>query len=577
MDTCIVCLAELPEKDLPRNGTDGLPISYNLDDLPEFLLARLPCSHVLHNSCLKPWVERANSCPICRKSFNIVELVTSPKGEVMSSYYVDDKTQNVEHNDQNMLPAAMGGNDRNPRLYTPVCFICNESGYSNLLLFCDDCHSPYHTYCLGVEAEASQGMWYCPPCVIERPALGIRNNQSSPQTRRGRTRPNHDPWERVWLTVGGRGESFDADDFTNSEEPPEPIERNLAIWNRRIAVARRQGDADILHEAVPRILERMPHVYREPELTEDEKTAWAMFEEAEGTLLNASSPEVTEQEQHDQEHTESSSAANRKRRLSKLTMSSPIADAGVIDSLSPEHSAEILDEHPESPIQPAAERKLKRPRTRRVIQPINLENPESPSAAQPRRRSIDAGASAHSPNARDAAPSPTLLDTLLADLDKPQQSSKISLKFPNPMSTARPSFLGPSSPLTPPVDTPESFPTSPAHEHPSEIIIPHSPPSEVSSPPPPPRQDSASPPGLSLSNKKEIEKLVRSALAPHYQAGDMSSDQFAEINKSVSRSLYGRLTPDGRIREWDRGKWQNLAKKEVERQVDTLKKGSSSS
>lgn len=78
MDTCIVCLADLPEKDLPRNGTDGHPINY--EDLPEFLLARLPCSHILHNGCLKPWVERANSCPICRKAFNVVELVTSSTG-----------------------------------------------------------------------------------------------------------------------------------------------------------------------------------------------------------------------------------------------------------------------------------------------------------------------------------------------------------------------------------------------------------------------------------------------------------------------------------------------------------------
>ncbi|KAI5294719.1 hypothetical protein KEM56_005786, partial [Ascosphaera pollenicola] len=35
----------------------------------------LPCGHNMHNECLKPWVERANSCPICRRVFNQVELV----------------------------------------------------------------------------------------------------------------------------------------------------------------------------------------------------------------------------------------------------------------------------------------------------------------------------------------------------------------------------------------------------------------------------------------------------------------------------------------------------------------------
>lgn len=576
MDPCIVCLAELPDKNLPRTGADGLPISYNLDDLAEFLLARLPCSHFMHNSCLKPWVERANSCPICRKAFNVVELVTSPTGEPLSSYIVDDKTQISESNDHNILPSGASENDRGRAGggFSHECFICNESGYSDLLLFCDDCRSPYHTYCLGIEA-APRGLWYCPPCVIERPSLGSRNNDSRPAGRRSRTSPNYDPWERVWLTVGGRYEALEVEYSTNTEDD-EPIERDINAWNRRIDVARRLGAAEVLNEAVPRILERLPLVEKEPEMSVEEKEAWAMLEEAEDALLHPEHHEEGEGEEEEpmdetQDQTaESNAAASRKRRLSKLLTSSPQADRKPREDGT---SVEPQDVPPESPSQPVPERKLKRPRTRRLVpQPlVNLDSPPVEAATQPRRLSADAGS--NSPTAtRDPAPSsPTLLDTLLADIDKPQPSTMAGLKFPRPISSNRPTFLPPSSPLTPPMEGPDSSPSSPINEYqqPQEVTLPHSPPAEPSSPPP--RQDSASPSGLSLSSKKEIEKLVRLALAPYYHAGDMSSDQFAEINKAVSRNLYNKITGDGRIREWEKTRWMGYAKKEVEKHVEILK------
>lgn len=89
-DTCIVCLGDLGEdvsedvavaEALPRPADDesdaifgslqSTERSVNVDSEIAHLL---PCGHNLHNECLKPWVERANSCPICRQSFNVVEL-----------------------------------------------------------------------------------------------------------------------------------------------------------------------------------------------------------------------------------------------------------------------------------------------------------------------------------------------------------------------------------------------------------------------------------------------------------------------------------------------------------------------
>jgi len=104
-DTCIVCLGDLGESasidhpllPVPTPGiddvtkTDGTSGCDRNDDDDDGdgrssnedagqIAQLLPCGHILHNNCLKPWVERANSCPICRQSFNVVQLSEQPGG-----------------------------------------------------------------------------------------------------------------------------------------------------------------------------------------------------------------------------------------------------------------------------------------------------------------------------------------------------------------------------------------------------------------------------------------------------------------------------------------------------------------
>lgn len=67
---CIICLSHLPEEE---------PEEANVSS--EEVAVLVPCSHALHNACLAPWIERANSCPMCRASFNTVRVSRFLTGE----------------------------------------------------------------------------------------------------------------------------------------------------------------------------------------------------------------------------------------------------------------------------------------------------------------------------------------------------------------------------------------------------------------------------------------------------------------------------------------------------------------
>jgi hypothetical protein len=86
-----VCLAGL-DHHVANSNTKHIhckceDVTHTTLDPSEAIAHLLPCGHELHNACLRPWVERCSSCPICRSNINMVELKAVINGEAPVSHF----------------------------------------------------------------------------------------------------------------------------------------------------------------------------------------------------------------------------------------------------------------------------------------------------------------------------------------------------------------------------------------------------------------------------------------------------------------------------------------------------------
>ncbi|KAJ5900652.1 uncharacterized protein N7473_004722 [Penicillium subrubescens] len=635
-DTCIVCLGDLGEsasdplavEPVPRlhlhDGADPTAKAPTLGDEEGSgeIAQLLPCGHILHNVCLKPWVERANSCPICRRSFNMVELSDRPGGPVTSSYAVQDRVQVAE-----IDPSMVIDYVEDDFLDYQPCTICGESDNEDVLLLCDGCDAPSHVYCVGLD-EVPSGSWYCERCEVQRaleptteaPARPSRTNERRTRRTRGQQRQaqsrnqiNSLHWARVWQSVWDHLNidlDFPFDDDRSAQRVlqqrrrEEANQREFRAWQRRFEVAERQGggsrfrDSASLFDIEPARPSR-PRVPRnptpEPESLE-EMRAWNAFERA--------------------REIENNPSAARKRKEPTL-------------SPSPE------------PTEP--QRKLKRPRTRRPqeLAAMAQQNGESSRAASASASGsgTNSNVSNVNPNANagvnlstnanarvngDASGEPSFLSSLLKEVEDAsttERTTPLLLSAPTSIAPTDHVSPGPSSPSISPVSSNHSSPrlssTTPPPYSRSRPISPFqlSSPVEPSSPPfspevsfsgspispsanrekptaqretnrprsriprrvvesshPPSADTSPTRAGPSLAVKVDIRGMVSMALKPHYRSKTISREEYTETNRTISRVLYDRVGTVETLSAEARADLENTANFEVQKTVGAIHK-----
>ena len=452
-------------------------------------------------------------------------------GPILRSYPVADKVQAVTH-DEDVPPEETEEYDESPWR----CIICGRADQEDVLLLCDNCNDAYHTHCVDID-DIPEGDWFCPNCINftnldfttrDFPAPGRRARTAiqavlhpTSRGRRGsrRRQLQQQQWDRAWARMRDRAwEQLDAD-VREDEASTEGQRRGLTArqneerirWMNRLSHSNNSGAAYLRatrsESGRSNRGDTPPAAMSDPE----EDRAWSMFDAARSSVERA---------------------AKRARRTSSRE-----------DTPTSSRNAT-----PRTPVRspPTQTRRLKRPRTRRVTPP-----PE-PQEAAPDTTTVTPGSVSGPRRTPSTAPTEsggTFLQGLLSNINRPK-SPQTPLDYSAVLTPAARSLLfGPSPPHSPPLTAATN--TSKLDSFPGLND-----PLPVSPEPPPPRQRSSSP---SFAVKSQIQNLVSQALKPHYRSGELSREEFTEINKKICRKLYELV---------ERGEdVEGLVSGEVEREV----------
>lgn len=424
-----------------------------------------------------------------------------------------------------------------------------------------------------------------------------RRERTQAQVRqmRARRRNRTEAWQGAWNQISGRiydaldlDLDFDEDHalrtYRQVQRRTERERRELQQWQQRLAIASRQGARDVFRNSARSMLNTRvePEPSRE---TDEERRAWETYDR------------VREAE---------TGSPSRKRKSRSATQS------------------------PREQPTDEPERKLKRPRTRRVMDtagPSTSTDANAESSRANGRRALVSPPRRRSPPASttSALPPPSFLSSLLKEVEMSstrdedsdnnehihnnltaaspgaEHSSPVLSPATSNYSTPRAMSLTPPPPGTkrcgsplslssrvepiyPPADySPNRSPPAPKPENGHSHSRPTTPPApHLRQPAPrrasqalphhtPPRE--ASPPyaNIPIEAKEGIQKIVKKALDPHYKKpAGITKEQYADVNRMVSRKLYEKIVDPNALDEEQKSRWEKVASAEVAKAVQGL-------
>jgi len=432
--------------------------------------------------------------------------------------------------------------------------------------------------------------------VEPSPAFGgqRRRERTQAQLRQARSRRRNrtEAWQGAWNQISGRiydaldlDLDFDEDHslqtYRQVQRRTERERRELQQWQQRLAIASRQGARDIFRNSARSMLNTRVEP-EPPRESDEERRAWETYER------------VREAE---------TGTPSRKRKSRSATQS------------------------PREQPADEPERKLKRPRTRRVMENVGSSSEVNAESHRANGRHHISPARRRSPPTSNSSASaaPSFLSSLLKEVEMSstrdedsdnneniqyntnatspaaEHSSPVlspstsNYSTPRAMSSTPPppgtkrsgSPLSLSSrvePIYPPADySPSRSPPAPKAENGHSHSRPSTPPAAHLRQPAPrrpahalpqhviPREASPSHANISIEAKEGIQKIVKKALDPHYKKpAGITKEQYADVNRMVSRMLYEKIVDPNALDEEQKSRWEKVASAEVAKAVQGL-------